>query len=82
MANILAFPLPRRRDLIRRQAAWFVGQGHAAAEANLHRQLERQGEALRKRGVDPVQVAAEVRALSSAIRAEVRRLVMTPEVGA
>lgn len=81
MAEVLAFPLARRRDLVRRQAEWFCGQSHRAAEANIFRQLQVQRNTLLAKGVDPVTVEREVRALESAVRAEVWRLVLTPEVG-
>lgn len=82
MAEVIAFPLARRRDLVRRQATWFVDQSHDAAEANLARQLERQRDILTRKGADPVRLDQEIRELESAIRAEVWRLVLTPEVGA
>ncbi len=82
MAEILAFPPARRLGFVRRQAKWFVEQGHDAAEANLLRQLERQRETLLRKGVDAAHLAEEIRDLESAIRAEVWRLVLTPEVGA
>jgi hypothetical protein len=78
MAEILAFPLARRRALIRKQAAWFGEQTARGAERNLGRQLEVQADALLRKGVDPDQVAREIAALEGAIRAEVWRLVLTP----
>ncbi len=82
MAEILAFPPARRLGFVRRQAAWFVEQSHEAAEANLARQLDLQRETLLRKGVDAGRLAAEIRDLESAIRSEVWRLVLTPEVGA
>lgn len=81
-AEVMAFPPARRLDFVRRQAAWFVEQSHEAAEANLARQLERQRETLLRKGVNPDRLTADIRQLEDAIRREVWRLVLTPEVGA
>lgn len=81
-ALVVPFTLSRRRDLIRRQASWFLEQGHRAAERNLSRQLDVQRTALLSKGIDPERVDGEVRALAAAIRAEVWRRVLAPEVGA
>lgn len=72
-ADILAFPLARRRALIRRQAAWFVEQGGRAAELNLSTQLQRQRDVLVRKGIDPLVIATEILELEAAIRAEVAR---------
>ena len=78
MAQVLPFPLTRRRDLIRRQARFYADQAPRAAEKNLAHQLKVQGEALIRKGVEPEAVQAQVEALQGAIRAEVWRLVLTP----
>ena len=82
MVEVLPFPLVRRRAYVRRQAAWFCEQTAKGAENNLFRQMNVQRDALLNRGVDPERVEAEVRALEAAIRCEVWRLVLTPELGA
>ena len=81
-AAVLPFPLARRADLVRRQAAWFVEQGHRAAEVNLSRQLDNQRDCLVRKGVSLRTAVAEVRRLESAIRSEVWRLTLAPECGA
>ena len=78
MAQVLAFPLARRRDLIRRQASFYADQSPRAAETNLTRQLQVQADTLLRKGVSPEVVKAEVAALQGAIRAEVWRLVLAP----
>jgi hypothetical protein len=72
--TVVPFPLARRRDLIRRQAAWFVEQSHRAAERNLARQLDVQRETMRRRGVSARTAEAEIAELEAAIRARARRL--------
>lgn len=81
-AKVIAFPLSRRRDLIRRQAVWFARQTARAAEANLFHHLQVQRDALLSKGVDAAEVEREARALEGEIRAEVWRLVITPEASA
>lgn len=82
MAEVLAFPLARRRGFIRRQAAWYCEQGQRAAESNLQYQMMVQRDALLNKGVDPASVEAGVRALEQAIRDECLRLTFSPQVGA
>lgn len=82
MADVIPYPLANRRDLVRRQAEWFLHQGHRAAEGSLFRLLMVQRDTLLTKGVDPTLVEAEVQALEAAIRAEVWRLTLAPEVGA
>jgi len=78
MAEVVPFPLARRRGLVLRQAEWFAQQSPAAAEANLLRQVQIQREALLRRGVDPCVVERECSGLVGAIRAVVWALVLTP----
>lgn len=79
MAEVLAFPPCRRRDLIRRQAHWYAEQAPHAAERNLDQQINLQRETLIKKGVDPVSAERATEALRGAIRAEVWRNIMTPD---
>ena len=78
MAQVLPFPLVRRRNLIRRQARFYADQAPQAAEKNLAHQLKVQGEALVRKGVAPDVADAEVRSLERAIRCEVRGWPMMP----
>jgi len=77
LAEVLPFPLSRRRDLIARQARRFVEQQHAAAEANLAHQMRVQRDVLLRKGVEPSRVNAECLALERAIRAAVWRIART-----
>jgi hypothetical protein len=81
-ATVLAFPLARRFDYIRRQARWYCDQNHRSAEANLYHQMQVQRDTLLAKGVDGEAVEREVRALEVAIRNETRRLIFEPQVGA
>lgn len=81
MAEILPFPLARRRDYVRRQAAWFLKQDERAGERNLQHQLDVQRQTMRRRGVSPDAIEREIGALEGVIRAEVWRRVLAPEVG-
>lgn len=81
-AQVLPFPLARRRDLVDRQAHWFVAQSHRAAERNLKRQLELQRQTLLRRGVATERADREVELLRAAISAEVRRHLFAPEAKA
>lgn len=74
MAEILPFPLHRRANLIRRQAAWFIEQPARAAEKNLQYLLRRQVDTLLSKGVQPDIARVEAEALAGAIRAEVWRM--------
>ena len=70
MADVVAFPLARRRDFIRRQARYLATQGPHAAEQNLAYQLRKQRETLLSKGITTLDVEAQVQALEMAIRLE------------
>ena len=78
MADVVPFPLARRRDLIARQARWFSAQKHQAAERNLQVQIEVQAETMRRRGISEDRIADECRALETAIRARIGRQIIRP----
>jgi hypothetical protein len=81
MAEVLPFPLNRRKDLIERQANRFLDLGPRSCETTLAAQLHIQREALLRKGVEPNAVERQVQALEGAVRARVWALVLTPEVG-
>lgn len=78
MAEIVPFPLARRADLVRRQAALFAGLGQRAAENGLCHMLEIQRRVLLRRGIDDREADRQVLALEGAIRAHVWRLILVP----
>jgi len=81
VAQVLPFPLDRRADLVRKQAAFYARSSQRAAENQLTHLLEQQRAALLRKGCDPVIVDAQVEALEGSIRAHVWRLVLTPGLG-
>jgi len=73
MALILAYPLARRRGLIRKQGARLAGLPCREAEKHLAHLLKQQGDALRRRGLDPAETEQQVAALEAAVRGEIVR---------
>jgi hypothetical protein len=76
MAEVVPFPLVRRRPLVTRQAGAFARDGRIPADRSLIHQLEVQRRALLSAGVSPDRAEAEVRALEAAIRQEVARMML------
>jgi hypothetical protein len=72
------FPLARRRSLVLKLARHMAAKPPAAAETYLQQQLGRQIDALHRKGIADQVVEREVRAMESAVRAELWRLVLTP----
>ena len=77
-AVIVPYPLSRRRDLVRRQAALVARSSPRAADNILAHALDTQRQALLRKGCDPAVADAEVAALEGAIRAEVWRVILSP----
>lgn len=73
MARILAFPLARRRGLIRKQGARLAEMPSREAEKHLAYLLRQQGEAMRRRGLDSAEIERQVAALETAVRCEIVR---------
>ena len=78
--RVAAFPFAHRRGVILRLAEQMAARGPAAAENYLQQQLRRQIEALHRRQVPDRTVEREIRALESAVRAELWRLVLTSSI--
>jgi hypothetical protein len=76
--RIVAFPFACRLGLILRLAEQMAARRPVAAEKYLQQQLRRQIEALHRRQVPDQIVEREIRALESAVRAALWRLVLTP----
>ena len=79
MAEVLPFPLPRRRDYVRRQAQWVLAVNPEAGERRIAKQVGIQRDTLLSRGIDPRLVDQQCSALEAAIRAELWRVVLAPE---
>jgi hypothetical protein len=75
---ILPFPPARRLGLVRKLAAQMLARAPNAAEAHLRQQLQYQYRVLRRKGIADDVARRELRALESAVRAELWRLVMMP----
>lgn len=78
MAEILPFPLARRRGFIERHARLIAGMNAEAGERHLIRQLEIQFDTLERKGIDCDVIEREVLALRSAIRNALWSAVLTP----
>jgi hypothetical protein len=76
--RILLFPLAQRRSLVLRLATQMALRQPSDAQRYLEQQLRRQIAALHRRRVSDRVVERESRALESAVRAELWRLVLSP----
>ena len=79
MAEIVPFPLTRRRAFISRHAARIADAAPKTGEKLLAHQIRQQAAALARKGVAADIVERECRALEAAIRAELWRVVLQPE---
>ena len=77
-SKIIHFPLARRRGLISKIAARMAAVPMKHAEKQLWLALQRQIDALHRKGVPDSVVVKQVRALESEIRAELWRVVLVP----
>jgi hypothetical protein len=75
--SVIPFPITKRRGFAERQARTAASYSSQSGERYIQRQLNIQAEMLRRRGVADGLIAREMRALETAIRAELSRLVMS-----
>jgi hypothetical protein len=73
--TIVPFPLARRRSMIQRQASYAAELNPDAAERHIARQLQVQGDAMRRKGIDENLIARELKCMEGAIRAMLLRAV-------
>ena len=78
VADIVPFPLARRRAFIDRHARFIAAMSPDAGERYLDRQLRIQFENLQRRGIAPRIIDREVIALDAAIRAALGRAAFLP----
>ncbi len=78
MAEIVPFPLTRRRAFIRRQAARIADVAPKTGQKLLANAVRLQATTMAKRGIGPDVVERECKALECAIRAELWRVVLQP----
>lgn len=75
MAEVVPFPLHRRRKLVLRLARRFVSAPERAAEEELRDVLLAQARLMAHRGIQPGLIAETVRALDIAVRAAACRII-------
>ena len=71
VANVVPFPLARRRAFIHRHARLIAAMSPDAGERHLERQLAFQFETLRRKNIDVRAIDREVASLRSAIHAAI-----------
>ena len=77
MAEVLPFPIVRRRDYVRRQAVRMAEVSPAAAEKHLQAQLKLQAKTMARKGIGEDLIVREQQSLETAIRVHLWRLVLT-----
>ncbi len=68
MAEVVPFPIVRRRAFIERQASRAAELNHSAGERHIQQQIKLQIAAMRRKGVTEDLIVAEARCMESAIR--------------
>ena len=76
-AEVLPFPLTRRRAFIVKQAAHMAWQRPAAAERYIEYQTQVQGDAMRRRGITERLIKRELECFQTAVRSELLRATMS-----
>ena len=80
-AELIPFPLTRRRIFIRRAAERLANASPTTAEKLLAHALQQQADVMTRRGLESSVIAREIRSFETAIRAEVWRLMFSPRKG-
>ena len=73
-AVVVPFPLARRLDLIQRQAEYALCLKPEKGDQHIHRQLQAQAEAMRRRGIAQHIIDRELTSMAGAIRAVMWRM--------
>ena len=76
MAQIVPFPLVRRRALIEKQARYAASINADAAERHIQNQIALQGDTMRRRGIDEELITREMQCMETAIRAALCKVYM------
>ncbi|WP_454917293.1 DUF6074 family protein [Xanthobacter sediminis] len=79
MSIVVPFPRARDRTFVRRHAAHIATLKPDRGERYLAKQLQIQADTLARRGVAPAIIGEHIKALESAIRAELWRVVLVPD---
>ena len=77
-AQLVPFPMARRRALVQKLARQMLDRSPAAADKHLDVELRRHRAVLERRNFAPAIVTAQLKALEAAVRTELWRLVMYP----
>jgi hypothetical protein len=81
MAEILPFPIVRRRDFVERQALRAAELSPNAGERHIRNQIQVQIDAMRRKGISEELITREVRCFERAVRAALWRTVLTTPGG-
>jgi uncharacterized protein DUF6074 len=76
MAEVLPFPIVRRRAYVTKQAAHAACMNPDAGERYIQYQLKIQGDSLRRKGVPEPMIEREISGLETAIRGSMQRLLI------
>lgn len=76
MAEVVPFPMARRRAYVARQAAHIATMNDLSGERYLRKQVEMQADVMARRGVAPEVIARECATLRTAVRGALWVLVM------
>ena len=77
-AEILPFPLSRRRTFVARHAAHIALLAPEAGERYLARQMQIQAETMSRRGIAEERITPEIQTLRASIRAKLHHLLLAP----
>jgi hypothetical protein len=73
-ADIVPFPLARRRNMITRQSRYAAELNPDAAERFIQQQLKIQGDSMRRRGIEEDLIDRELKCMEFEIRSRLNRL--------
>jgi len=77
-AILIAFPIVRRQDLVRRIAEQMLARSEILAEKHLQCQLNRQRSKLKRKQITDDVIEQQIAAFEAAVRAQLWRLVLLP----
>lgn len=78
-AELLPFPIVRRRELVDRIAAQMLARPADVAEKHLRAQIRCQAAAMRRRQIAEPLIAEQTRGFEAAVRAALWRQVLMPD---
>lgn len=82
MAEVVPFPIVRRRAFIQRQASRAAELNQHAGERHIQQQVKVQVDAMRRKGIPEDLIALEVKCMETAIRAALWKAVIDAPGGA